>query len=112
MKGLIKKLGKKLENKKNKIKAIINFVALSVITLPTYVHAGTIDADAAWNTTMEFLVKWIPRAGGLFLFLGAVEFAIAYKNEDSNSKTNAVRFMVAGAIVIAVPNALKSLLMA
>ena len=109
MRNLIKKIGKKMENKKNKIRAIINVIAINVITMPTYVHAA--DADAAWNTTMEFLVKWIPRLGGVLLFIGAIEFAIAYKNEDSNSKTNAVRLMVSGAIVIAVPVSLKSLLM-
>lgn len=111
MKDLIRKLGKKLENKRNKIRAIINVIAINVITMPTYVYAGNVDADAAWNTTMEFIVKWVPRLGGVLLFIGALEFAIANKNEDANSKTNAVRLMVSGAIVMAVPLSLKSLLM-
>lgn len=105
----VKAAGIRLDNVKTKVKAISAFISLSILTAPVYVHAAP-DADAAWNTVMEFVLTWVPRLGGVLLFIGAIEFAIAYKNEDSNSKTNATRLMIAGAMVIAIPMALRSLL--
>lgn len=106
---VVKAAGIRLDNVRTKAKAISAYISLSILTAPVYVHAAP-DADAAWNTVMEFLLTWVPRLGGVLLFVGAVEFAIAYKNEDANGKTNATRLMISGAMVIAIPVALRSLL--
>lgn len=95
----------------DKMKVYASAVMLAVMTAPIATYAAA-DADASWNTVMDFLLTWIPRLGGVLLFIGGVEFAIAYKNEDANSKTNATRLMVSGAMVIALPVALGSLLKA
>ena len=110
----LRKAGAWLSEKKNLISAWVGFLMVSILTNPLVTSATDDDkdtADASWNTVMEFIVTWIPRLGGVLLFIGGVEFAIAYKNEDANGKTNAVRLMVSGAMVIAIPKALKSLLM-
>ena len=103
------KIGTAMENRKTKIKTWGYFLTTMILTAPATVFAD-VDAEASWNLVMNFLLTWIPRLGGVLLFLGGVEFAIAYKNEDANAKTNATRLMIAGAMVIAIPVALKSLL--
>lgn len=100
----------KLEEKAFRIKTYATYIALTYVSTPMVSYASGTDPDAAWNSVMDFLLKWIPRLGGVLMFIGAIEFAIAYKNEDANSKTNATRLLAAGAMVIAIPTALASLL--
>lgn len=103
--------GEFLSVKKNKVMTYLTFFALNLFSIPLSLSADEVaDANASWNAVMDFLITWIPRLGAVLLFIGGLEFAIAYKNEDANSKTNAVRLMVSGAMVIALPVALKSLL--
>lgn len=94
----------------DKLTAFKTAVLVLLLSAPVNVYAA--DANASWNTVMNFLIEWVPKLGAVLLFYGAVEFGIAYKSEDANSKTNATRTMVAGAMVIAIPTALKSLLLA
>lgn len=109
-KGL-RRAGEFLSVKKNKVMTYLTFFALNLFSIPLSLSADEVaDANASWNAVMDFLITWIPRLGAVLLFIGGLEFAIAYKNEDANSKTNAVRLMVSGAMVIALPVALKSLL--
>lgn len=105
----VSKVVSKLEEKAFRIKTYATYIVLTYVSAPMVANASA-DPDAAWNSVMDFLITWIPRIGGVLMFIGAIEFAIAYKNEDANSKTNAVRLLAAGAMVIAIPTALASLL--
>ena len=107
--GRLKKAGKWLSIKTNKVKTYVTYLSLSLLTSPITSHAG--DGTEDWNTAMEFIVTWVPRLGALMLFGGAIEYAIAYQSENSNQKTQATRFMVAGGMVMGVAEALKSLIM-
>lgn len=112
MKKLFKEVKNKAMEKSSRLKGYVVLAILEAMLFPQTIFASTVDANASWNTVMEFLVTWVPRGGAVILFFGAVEFAFAYKNEDANSKTNSTRLMIAGAMVIAIPTALQSLLMA
>lgn len=101
---------------KNRIRAYAAYVSTCIMMVPVHVYAadGTSntsnDGSAQWNTVMDFLLTWIPRLGGLMLFGGAIEYAIAYQSENAGQKTNAVRIMVAGGMLIGIPFAISSLI--
>lgn len=59
-------------------------------------------AEAKWNAVIDFLVPWVQRLGGAVIFIGAIEFGIAFKTDDAEAKTRGMRTVVAGCIVIAV----------
>lgn len=59
-------------------------------------------ADAKWNAMISFILPWIQRLGGVVLLIGAVEFGLAFKNDDAEGKTKGMRTAIAGCIVIAV----------
>lgn len=76
-------------------------------TAPTYTDTNS---KNAWNTVMNFILTWVPRIGLVVLFVGAIEFALAFKSEDAEGKTKGLRTIIAGAMVVAIPVALKSLI--
>lgn len=62
-------------------------------------------SDAAlgkWNDIIGFLTPWISRIGGLVILIGAIEFGLAFKNDDAEAKVKGIRTIVAGCIVFAV----------
>ncbi len=98
------------------ISKAVNFLKCKVLVL---VMAGTVpmtvwasDADTAWNSTMDTIQPWMTRIGLVLLVFGGIEFAIAQQSEDAAQKTRAGRFMIAGAIVIAVSTQLFPMLSA
>lgn len=98
------------------ITRVVNFLKWKVMvlgmaaTLPMTVWAS--DADTAWNSTMDTIQPWMTRIGLVLLVFGGIEFAIAQQSEDAAQKTRAGRFMIAGAIVIAVATQLFPMLSA
>lgn len=59
-------------------------------------------AEDKWNAVIGFLVPWIARLGGVVVLIGAMEFGLAFKNDDAEGKTKGMRAVIAGLIVIAV----------
>lgn len=59
-------------------------------------------ADSKWTAMINFILPWIQRLGGVVLLIGAVEFGLAFKNDDAEGKTKGMRTAIAGCIVIAV----------
>lgn len=59
-------------------------------------------ADAKWDAVISFILPWITRLGGVVILIGAVEFGLAFKNDDAEGKTKGMRTVIAGCIVTAV----------
>lgn len=59
-------------------------------------------ADSKWNAMISFILPWIQRLGGVVLLIGAIEFGLAFKNDDAEAKTKGMRTAIAGCIVIAI----------
>jgi hypothetical protein len=59
-------------------------------------------ADAKWNAVIAFILPWISRLGGVVILIGAVEFGLAFKNDDAEGKTKGIRTVIAGCIVLGV----------
>ncbi len=72
-----------------------------------YVEANT---KTAWNKLVDLIIEWIPRIGVVVIVIGAIEFGFAFKSEDAEGKTKALRTVAAGAIVGAVVFGLGNLM--
>lgn len=59
-------------------------------------------AEQKWDNVMNFILPWITRLGGVVILIGAVEFGLAFKNDDAEGKTKGIRTVIAGCIVFAV----------
>lgn len=59
------------------------------------------DGDSSWNTTTEWLAKWVKRLGGVVIFLGVVEVGFGFVNDNPSAKTMGWKFVVGGAIIFA-----------
>ena len=69
----------------------------------TTAPSATGDAAAQkWDSVIGFVTPWIQRLGGVVILIGAVEFGIAFKNDDAEAKTKGMRTVIAGCIVFAV----------
>lgn len=84
--------------------AMILYALLTPINIAygTSPAPGPSAADAKWNDVIAFILPWIQRLGGVVLLIGAVEFGLAFKNDDAEGKTKGMRTIIAGCIVIAV----------
>ena len=60
------------------------------------------DAKKKWETVIGFVIPWIKRLGGVVVLIGAIEFGLAWKNDDAEGKTKGMRTIIAGCIVTAV----------
>lgn len=60
------------------------------------------DGDDEWNQVAAFFVKWIGRIGGLIGFIGAIMFAVAFKQNDADGKEKALWTLGAGFMVAAI----------
>lgn len=101
VKSLIRRIGTGFLNVKNLCKYRAAVIAAAILTMPMKAYAAT-DAESAWADTMQAIQPWITRLGIVLIAFGGVEFAIAQQSEDAAQKTRAGRFMIAGAIVVAV----------
>lgn len=93
--------GKKIMNWINQKKLHIAMTAATILT-PLSVYAAPSSAEAKWNAVIDFLVPWISRLGGVVILIGAIDFGLAFKNDDAEAKTRGLKTIIAGAIVAAV----------
>lgn len=103
-----KKIRKKLNNAKCRIKIYITIIALTAMSTPLIVHA---DLAGTWNVAMEVMFPFADKIGVLMIVFGGVEIAVAVQSEDAAQKTRAARFMIAGCTVIMLIRALKPYLL-
>ena len=86
-------------------------IMLTATAAPYLVHAEG-EGTNEWNQVMDYISKWMPRLGGVVIFIGAIEFALAFKSEDAEGKTKGMRTIIAGAMVTGITAALGTLLKA
>lgn len=65
-------------------------------------------ADAEFEKILKFIGKWTRRVGALGLFAGSIGFGLAIKDNNANTKVNALRGLVAGATAMAVSGLLHT----
>ena len=80
-------------------------MVLVLLTTATPVFAGGLDTDAGvaqFDAVVSFLATWIGRIGGLVMFLGIIQFALAVYNQSPEGKINGFLVLVAGAMLLGI----------
>lgn len=60
---------------------------------------------ATFNTVVQFIVDWVARIGLVIGFVGAVQFALGFKDDSADGKTRGLMCLASGFIVFAVAKA-------
>ena len=63
------------------------------------------DGVSTFNTVIEFIVDWVARIGLVVGFIGAVQFALGFKDDSADGKTRGLMCLASGFIVYAVAKA-------
>lgn len=58
-----------------------------------------------FNTVVQFIVDWVARIGLVIGFIGAVQFAMGFKDDSADGKTRGFMCLASGFIVFAVAKA-------
>jgi len=89
---------------------------MEAITTVTAFADGESDSDAIadvgnapFNNVVNFFATWIGRIGLVVGFVGAIQFALAIKNDDADAKTRGLMTMAAGFVVFGISSAVDSL---
>ena len=108
LKFIIHKIFHKLRDIKSRIKFYITLAVIWIAETPLIVHA---DLNGTWNGLIEAIFPFFFKFGTLLLVFGGIEFAIAQQSEDTLQKTRALRFMIMGAVMLAVITTMKPYLL-
>jgi len=66
---------------------------------------GEGDGVETFNTVVQFIVDWVARIGLVIGFIGAVQFALGFKDDSADGKTRGLMCLASGFIVYAVAKA-------
>lgn len=107
MKSLTKRTSDKLNMMVLWLKANYYKVVMMMYTLFCPVSVASASgtgstAEDKWDAVIGFITPWITRLGGVVILIGAIEFGLAWKNDDAEKKTQGMRTVIAGCIVFAV----------
>jgi uncharacterized membrane protein len=58
-----------------------------------------------FNTVVQFIVDWVARIGLVIGFIGAIQFALGFKDDSADGKTRGLMCLASGFIVYAVAKA-------
>ncbi len=90
--------------------ACINTDLFLMRLIPTFLQTtinGNIDLDKLFGGIMDIIIMIAFYTGIVMVAGGVYNLAMAYKDEDGNAHTKAIRYLVAGAILIGLPALLK-----
>ena len=76
----------------------------SAMGVTAFAADGTEGVDT-FNTVVEFIVDWVARIGLVIGFIGAVQFAMGFKDDSADGKTRGLMCLASGFIVFAVAKA-------
>ena len=66
---------------------------------------GSTEGVETFNTVVEFIVDWVARIGLVVGFIGAVQFALGFKDDSADGKNRGLMCLSSGFIVFAVAKA-------
>lgn len=81
-------------------------MAMSCMGITCFTADGTSSEGVeTFNTVVEFIVDWVARIGLVIGFIGAVQFAMGFKDDSADGKTRGLMCLASGFIVFAVAKA-------
>ena len=76
-------------------------MAMSVMGVTCFAEDGGGEGVETFNTVVEFIVDWVARIGLVIGFIGAVQFAMGFKDDSADGKTRVLMCLASGFIVFA-----------
>lgn len=100
------------ERKRNRAVSRLS-AGLMAVMMMTSVFGITAFAEEAaepagvgtFNTVVQFIVDWVARIGLVIAFVGAVQFALGFKDDSADGKTRGLMCLASGFIVFSVAKA-------
>ncbi|MBO6230105.1 MAG: hypothetical protein IK990_03730 [Ruminiclostridium sp.] len=80
-------------------------MAMSAMGVTAFAADGGGEGVETFNTVVEFIVDWVARIGLVIGFIGAVQFAMGFKDDSADGKTRGLMCLASGFIVFAVAKA-------
>ena len=80
-------------------------MAFSMMGITCFAADGGGEGVETFNTVVEFIVDWVARIGLVVGFIGAVQFALGFKDDSADGKTRGLMCLASGFIVFAVAKA-------
>ena len=81
-------------------------MAMSCMDITCFAADGaSSEGVETFNTVVEFIVDWVARIGLVIGFIGAVQFAMGFKDDSADGKTRGLMCLASGFIVFAVAKA-------
>lgn len=80
-------------------------MAASMMGVTCFAADGSSEGVETFNTVVEFIVDWVARIGLVIGFIGAVQFAMGFKDDSADGKTRGLMCLASGFIVFAVAKA-------
>ena len=77
----------------------------SLMGITCFAAEGSSEGVETFNTVVEFIVDWVARIGLVVGFIGAVQFALGFKDDSADGKTRGLMCLASGFIVFAVAKA-------
>lgn len=104
-----------VKEKKNKLTAklmvsMLTVLSLAVPAFATSAPSGGGAGEAQFQAVIDFFATWIGRIGLILGFVGAIMFALAIKNDDSDAKTRGLMTLASGFVVFAITKAVDMFL--
>ena len=88
-----------LKDKKTQVTATM-VLASTYYAQPLAVFAKEDAGTAQFQQILvNWLVPWLTQIGGIVMLIGGIQFALAWQRQDSESKSNAMLTVMAGAMV-------------
>ena len=81
------------------------FMAVMMMSSLFGITAFADDGVDTFNTVVEFIVDWMARIGLVIGFIGAVQFAMGFKDDSADGKTRGLMCLASGFIVFSVAKA-------
>ena len=81
------------------------YMAMSAMGVTAFAADGGGEGVDTFNTVVEFIVDWVARIGLVIGFIGAVQFAMGFKDDSADGKTRGLMCLASGFIVFAVAKA-------
>ena len=78
---------------------------LSYFGITAFAAGERTEGVETFNTVVQFIVDWVARIGLVIAFIGAVQFAMGFKDDSADGKTRGLMCLASGFIVFAVAKA-------
>jgi len=80
-------------------------MVMSTMGITCFATDGSTEGVETFNTVVQFIVDWVARIGLVIGFIGAVQFAMGFKDDSADGKTRGLMCLASGFIVFAVAKA-------